>query len=157
MDDSSLKMIGGMIRRFYWLEQEDLFQVGCEGWWKAEQKWHPGGLAKQSFCYQAAYFAIIDYMRHTSIQPLTIMWLDEYEPAYYEDYLDPFIQEAVDEIFASPNHRAAWKLKYEQDWKLEDIGELLGMSGTRVCQLNAETRNALKSDERIKVLKRVEG
>jgi DNA-directed RNA polymerase specialized sigma24 family protein len=117
----------------------------------------PRGAGQAVLLLPRAYFAIIDYMRHTSIHPPTTMWLDEHESLYYEDYIDPFIQEVIEGIFASPNHRVAWKLKYEQDWKLDDIGNLLGVTATRVCQLNTETRNALKSHESIKVLKSVEG
>lgn len=142
---------------------EDLVQIAMIAVLKAAQRWNPdGGASFKNYACTRAHGAIRDYLRkaafggrhhHADVQLVSLdapidnesgatladLVADTYEPG------DPFLAEAINEAIASLplDVQSALALVIEEDLTLREIGDMMGVHESRVCQWITRARHAI--------------
>jgi RNA polymerase sigma factor (sigma-70 family) len=135
-------------------DPEDLYQYGMEGVARAARRFDPERSGFGAWATNAAHHAIQDALRSLNRGSRVGLQLrfgpsldtslgDDYEFATFADLLtdeqsvDPdlalTVEHALDTL--TPKQRAAIRLRFWHDLRLRDVGELMGVTESRACQL----------------------
>jgi RNA polymerase sigma factor (sigma-70 family) len=135
-------------------DPDDLYQYGMEGIARAARRFDPERSAFAAWAMSAAHHAIQDALRSLNRGSRVGQQLrfgasldtspgEDYENATLADLLvdervpDPDLTVTVEGALASltPKQRAAIRLRFWHDLRLRDVGEFMGISESRACQL----------------------
>lgn len=148
----------------YGYTYEDTFQAAMEAVCRSRRRWDPdGGASFSTYAITRAKGAIYDFLReqrpgtreHPAQAPssldehmshdeegatfLAMLAYDDPEPS--DELFERQVQAEVDTL--KPRVQAAIRL-HAQDLTLREVGEIMGASESRVSQLVAEARKALR-------------
>lgn len=135
-------------------DADDLYQYGMEGVAKAARRYDPERSGFGAWATKAAHHAIQDALRSLNrgsrvgrqirfAPSLDTSLGEDYDFATFADLLPDertvdsdlalSVQDALETL--TPKQRAAIRLRYWHDMRLRDVGEFLGISESRACQL----------------------
>lgn len=153
-----------------YIEMDCLVAAGFVGLFKAWKKYDPKKGKFKAFASRRIYGEMIDWMRTESGKKggkgyekkkwavsLNLLYenLEEEEPTTLQDILvvpqSENEVESLDEIRAmlvslSPKEREMVKRKVLEGWTLDELGEPLGVTGSRVCQIWKKIKDKLREE-----------
>lgn len=140
------------------IERQDLYQAGMLALLEAEPRYDESvGASLETFLWNRVYGAMLDEIRHArpgtrySTRPVmlgidSVTEMESREKPLYEQAMDSKMVESLREAVRtlSPRLRAAIDMHYQDGFLLRDVGEALGVSESRACNIMKEALDVLR-------------